>query len=275
MLQGQPKGRQVLAVYIEGKEGDASSKGEGKDAKAQAADSKDGKDQAEGNEPSSKKTPGVRAVYVADADCASQVFFDIRNRPDSFEEIDFRLQNVTFVLNAIDVLANETDYPKIRRHVPDYRTLRLVESEAEKYRREAAEKRDEFSRAFTEQETEAENESQKAEAELRAKIDKLKKEGAIDPSKQAELIALMQQFALKERQEERKLDIKLEQMRRDRDKNIADAQRKADRSIMSIQNRYKFWAVILPTIPPLLVGMVVFVSRRLREREGIAKSRLK
>ncbi len=45
---------------------------------------------------------------------------------------------MTFVLNAIDVLAGELDYPKVRRHVPDHRTLRLVERNADEYRREAA-----------------------------------------------------------------------------------------------------------------------------------------
>jgi ABC-2 type transport system permease protein len=33
--------------------------------------------------------------------------------------------------------------------------------------------------------------------------------------------------------------------------------------------------VVLPPIPPLLVGFIVFAKRRLREREGIAKTRMK
>ena len=33
--------------------------------------------------------------------------------------------------------------------------------------------------------------------------------------------------------------------------------------------------VVLPPIPPLLVGLIVFVKRRLREREGIAKTRMR
>ena len=56
---------------------------------------------------------------------------------------------------------------------------------------------------------------------------------------------------------------------------IEEARRQTDLRILEIQNFYKFLAVALPPIPPLLVGLVVFVSRRLREREGIAKSRLR
>jgi ABC-2 type transport system permease protein len=33
--------------------------------------------------------------------------------------------------------------------------------------------------------------------------------------------------------------------------------------------------VALPCIPPLVIGVIVFASRRLRERENISKSRLK
>ncbi len=256
MLQGPAKGPQTVAVYVEGK----------------SKSSTDGKTMDDG---SSNKVPNIRAVYVADADCTSQVFFDIRNRPDSFEDIDFRLQNVTFALNVVDVLAGEEDYPKIRRHIPDYRTLKRVEKISEEFRLDAASEREKSSLNFTSKQNEAEEESKKSEMELRDKIEKLQRDGAMDPSKQVELIAAMQRFSLQQQREERKLDVKLEQLKRDRDKKIAEAQRKADRSILKIQNTYKFCAVFLPPIPPLLVGLVVFVSRRLREREGIAKSRLK
>jgi len=64
-------------------------------------------------------------------------------------------------------------------------------------------------------------------------------------------------------------------MQRERDDRIEEARRQTDLRILEIQNFYKFLAVALPPIPPLLVGLVVFVSRRLREREGIAKSRLR
>ncbi len=64
-------------------------------------------------------------------------------------------------------------------------------------------------------------------------------------------------------------------MQRQRDEDIADVRRKVDLQIAGIKNYYKFLAVALPPIPPLLVGLIVFVRRRLREREGVAKSRLK
>ena len=72
-----------------------------------------------------------------------------------------------------------------------------------------------------------------------------------------------------------RLSVKREQLERTRDQQIQQSKRDADLQILNIQNKYKMLAIFLPPIPPLLVGIGVFVSRRLREREGIPKSRLK
>ena len=42
-----------------------------------------------------------------------------------------------------------------------------------------------------------------------------------------------------------------------------------------MQDEYKMWAVLLPPLPPLFVAAVVFFTRRAREREGVARSRLR
>jgi ABC-2 type transport system permease protein len=261
LLEGAPRGEQTLAVYVEGK----ASQAEGDKPAGEAADS-DAAKQA--------KRP-IRAVYVADADCAAPTFFDIQNRDRSMDIIDFQFQNVTFVLNAIDYLADELDYPAVRRHVPEFVRLHQLDEEAAAFQIQASRKLQEYREAFDEQEKVATEAKTKAEKELRDKVEALQREGAIDPAKQSQLVALLQMTQLREVQEERKLEVKLQQLRRDRDKNIDAAQREADQNIQKIQNFYKFYAAVLPAIPPLLIGLVVFVSRRLREREGISKARLK
>ena len=64
------------------------------------------------------------------------------------------------------------------------------------------------------------------------------------------------------------LDSERSELQRDRDDKIEEVRRETDLKILQIQNWYKFLAVIIPPIPPLLVGLVVFVSRRLRERSA-------
>ena len=217
----------------------------------------------------------MKVVYVTDIDCMSRTFVDIRNRPPMLEDINFQFQNITFVLNAIDVLAGELRYPEVRRHIPTYSTLKLVESKADDFRKEEAIKRTEFSSEFNKTIADVEEENARSERELKDKIEKLQGEGAVDPQKMEELRRMLQGADIKKVQLAKKFQVEKERLQRERDKGIREARRQADDSIGKIQNYYKLLAVFVPPIPPLLVGIMVFVSRRLREREGISKNRLR
>ena len=254
LRRGDAKGEQILAALIEG-----PSEGS-KEASA------------EGAAPSQRP---IKVVYVTDIDCMSGTFLDIRNRPPALEEINFQFQNITFFLNAIDVLAGETRYPEVRRHVPTFSTLRLVELKADEARKEEAKKRTEFSSEFNKTIADAEEENVKAERELKDQIEKLQNEGSVDPLKMEELRRMAQVAGIKKAQLTKKFQVEKERLQRTRDQGIREARRQADDEISKIQNRYKLLAVFVPPIPPLLVGIVVLVSRRLREREGISKTRLR
>jgi ABC-2 type transport system permease protein len=270
---GESTGAQVLAAWIEGKSSGATDakSDEKKDEAKKDEEKKDGEAPAE---PKSEKR-SIKAVYVADVDCLTRTFVDIRNRPQMLEDIKFQFQNITFVLNAIDVLAGETKYPQVRRHVPTFSTLKLVEAQAEKARQIEASKRAEFSKNFTEAIAQAEDENAKAEREFKERIDKLASGGSIDASQFADLERVRQQQAIKQQNTVKRFRVEKERLQRVRDQGIRNARREADEAIAKIQNYYKLLAVFVPPIPPLVVGIVVLVSRRLREREGISKNRLK
>jgi ABC-2 type transport system permease protein len=85
----------------------------------------------------------------------------------------------------------------------------------------------------------------------------------------------LQQFAIKQEALQRSLDVRRVAAERQRDQSIRDIQRQADQTVTQMQNRVKATAAILPCLPPLLIGIIVFASRRLRERENISKARLK
>ncbi|MCE3016129.1 MAG: Gldg family protein [Pirellula sp.] len=247
MRRGENAAEQILAVLVEGK-------------------------------PSAEKKEGekpIKAVYVADVDCLTRTFVDLRNRPPMLEEIKFQFQNITFVLNAIDVLAGETNYPQIRRHVPSFSTLRLVEEQADIARQEEATKRSEFSKNFNEAIAKAEEENSKAERDFKDRIEKLSKDGMLDASKFQDLQQLQIEAAMRQQNTAKRFKVEKDRLQRERDTGIRNARREADEAIAKIQNYYKLLAVFVPPIPPLLVGIIVMVSRRLREREGISKNRLK
>ncbi|MCY2983344.1 MAG: Gldg family protein [Planctomycetota bacterium] len=232
----------------------------------------------EGETPKEGATAGkrpIKAVYVTDIDCMSEVFVNIRNKKSMMEEINFQFQNITFILNTVDVLVDETRYPQVRRHVPTYSTLKLVEVKAEEARREEAEKQTEFQNEYNKAVAAVEEENAKSERVLKDEIEKLQAIGSIDQESFKKLQEKVQYEQLKKMQMTKKFKVEKDRLERTRDQGIREARRQSDDAINKIQNYYKLLAVFIPPIPPLLVGIIVMVSRRLREREGISKSRLR
>ncbi len=268
ILQGPPTGAQTIAVYIEG-----AAAPEAAEPQKPTAEDVDGESEAEDTPP--KPARPLKAVYVADVDCMHPFFSENRRRPEQFEEIDLRVQNITFVLNVVDVLAGEEDYPTIRSHEPQHVTLRLFEDRAEEFRLAEIDNQKKYQEDFNSAIQEAEEEIQKSIASFQEKVERLQREGATDPSKQAELISTIQQLQIQRAAYERKLAIRREKMEAERDEKIQESRRQAETQVLKLQNFYKFMAIAIPPIPPLLVGIGVFVTRRVREREGISKTRLR
>jgi ABC-2 type transport system permease protein len=268
--QGKPTGEQILAARIRGVGSDeANAKKD--DTKKDDADAKK-KEEADAD----KAPKPIDVVYVADIDLMMSAFMRIRARPDDDEEMNWRFENVNFLLNIVDSLSGDDDYVEIRRRKPYYTTLKKVEEKVRSQRETESQKRLEYEEKFNAEIKKIEEENQKLNKELNDKLEEMQKkqrEGSDVSS--ADLLAAIQLKSIKEQELAQKLEVKREQMQRTRDDGIKEARRQTDLKILEIQNFYKFLAVALPPIPPLLVGLIVFVSRRLREREGIAKSRLR
>lgn len=270
--QGNPSGEQVLAARIRGVSDDNEE--EGTDDTEESRE--DGADETESDASVDAKSKPINVIYVADIDLMMSAFMRIRARPDDDEEMNWRFENVNFLLNIVDSLAGVEEYVEIRRRKPYHTTLRKVEERVRSQRDAEFRNRIEYEEKFNEEIKKIEDENQKLNKELNDQLEEMQKkqrEGGDVSS--ADLLALMQRRSIKEQELAQKLEVKREQMQRDRDDRIKEARRQTDLKILEIQNFYKFLAVALPPIPPLLVGLVVFVSRRLREREGIVKSRLR
>jgi ABC-2 type transport system permease protein len=113
---------------------------------------------------------------------------------------------------------------------------------------------------------------QKEVGAFERKIKDMEAQGDANPQLAMQAI---QQLASSQRLAQRKLDTKIEQLRRDRDVGIEAAERNLEATIRREQDLQKWLAVILPPIPPLVVAFFVFFRRRALEREGVAKSRLR
>lgn len=246
---------------------------EGTSSKAMEQES-DGKGKTAG--PGSKDDAGLSKVfYCADIDLMVPMFLQIRARPDE-EDVKWEFENVTFMLNVVDTLSGETDYVNIRKRKPLHATLQVVEARIEEAKLREFKQRRKFQKEYEKElgEIKAQhaNTLEKYEMMVNDLLEKQEEGKQID---QGELREKQQRFSLKQQVLNRRFNLTKRRLQRELQQEINRIQRDVDLDIQRIQFRYKFLAVAIPWIPPFLVGVVVFVRRRLREREGIEKSRLR
>jgi len=75
------------------------------------------------------------------------------------------------------------------------------------------------------------------------------------------------------REQQQRLQTRTQELNIEREEKKRGINLDAELKIQKIQQFFKLCAVIVPPIPPLVVGIIVFFRGRLREREGISKAR--
>ncbi len=84
----------------------------------------------------SKDPGGVNVIFVADTDVVSNESF--RLREDTF--LNLPIDNVVFVLNAVDVLASESRFTDLRTRRPEQRILTVVQEQKDRYTKQRSER---------------------------------------------------------------------------------------------------------------------------------------
>jgi ABC-2 type transport system permease protein len=215
-------------------------------------------------------SPPVRAVVVADVDLLDGRIFGLRSRPDEVFGLDF--DNVEFALNLLDMLAGDDRFIEIRKRKPKHRTLERIEDAVASARELAEKERSKFVAEFDEAERAANEAMQKEIGAFEKRIQELESQGNANPQA---LMQAIQELSSSQQIAQRKLDTKIEQLRRKRDVEVAKVERTLESNIRREQDRQKWLAVLLPPIPPLVVAFFVFFRRRAQEREGVATTRLR
>ena len=198
----------------------------------------------------------VNAIVVADLDFISDQFFDIRAQGVSNVTFD----NITFFLNSMDVLAGDESFVGLRRRRVRHRTLERVEAQT---------------RTFVEQRTageqQAEREAQKAlaDAEERQKkrIQDIRGRGDLD----AQAKGIMARNV--EETERRKLEVLSANIDLAKQAKIQASRENMESQVQRIQGAIRTIAVVAPPIPVFALGVLIFIRRRRREREGAAAVR--
>ncbi len=269
--------RYVLAARIQAKPGSEAENKEG-DASPESDTAKEGDADKKGDkkdEASERKHSGVNVVYVADIDLLDSQFVAIRAGRDRMgDDFDFHFDNVTFVLNIIDSLAGDDRFIEIRKRKPRFATLELIEEQTQAARAAELNAISGAKKKMEESIKTEEGNAKKAYADAELKkqeLDRRRAEGEqVDPD---EYRAVEVQLELLREAAQRRLEVTRVRLQQENERTIQSQRRITERQVQGVQNLCKFWAVFLPPIPPLVVGLFVFMYRRLREREGIAKTR--
>ena len=199
----------------------------------------------------------------------------IRNQPEQGVVV-YRMQNLVFILNLLDSLTSETEYINIRSRVQTHRTLKTIEEKTDDLLRSvrlvARQTNSELEKAINREKEGLQKAAVEYRRQVRAMEDKKRRGDEID---ELELIAKRDLLKQEEDNIQKRLETKQKQLVRSRDEAIRESRRLTDLTVQKTQDWYKWIAVLVPPIPLIVIGMGVFAYRRLREREGVSKNRLK
>jgi ABC-2 type transport system permease protein len=216
--------------------------------------------------PGKMKKTKIDVVLTSNIDMISDQFFQLRDNANPAPGIDFNFDNVTYVLNVLDVLAgDERGFVSIRNRRPRHRTLSSIDKLTAKAKKEAIKTREALQEEFDEAQKEQQKSLDESMQKLREKMQKKKLSDA----------QIMRDVATSLRAGQDRMQKTIEVLSEKHEAEVQKTETALAESIRQTQFSYKMWAVILPPILPLLLAAVIFFIRRTKESEGVSRSRMR
>jgi ABC-2 type transport system permease protein len=203
------------------------------------------------------KKPDLHVIAIADLDLISEQFFELRRRKIENLELD----NVTFILNCIDVLAGDEAFIPLRTHRLKHRTLERLEAQTKNFIEERQTQTKEAEDAAKQQlDVEQKN--------LDKQVDTIRARKDVDERTKEIMLMNIQEVA------NRRLEVKKTSIEDQKRKKILESKGDTEQKIRGIQNTIRAEAILVPPVPPLVLGLIVFFVRMKRENEGANPNRL-
>jgi ABC-2 type transport system permease protein len=193
----------------------------------------------------------IKVIAVADLDLISEQFFELRRM--KVGNLDF--DNVTFVLNCVDVLAGDESFVALRKKRPQHRTLLTIEAQTKKF---ILDLQDQTKAA----EEAAKDKLDQAQKAFDKQVDQVKSRTDLDDRTKEIMLANLQEVA------QRRLDIDKARIEDEKLTKIRESKADSEQKTRAIENRVRSMAVAIPPLPPLILGLLVFGSRLRRENLG-------
>ena len=201
-------------------------------------------------------TDKIHVIYAADTDILSDWFFSVRER----KLFHLNLDNVTFVLNAVDHLAGDSSYIDLRKRRAKHRTLVKVEAETAKYIEGATRERQQAA-------DEAKTALEDARKRLAEKVDKIKNDQTMDDQSKLQAVFIAQQ------EESVKAGVEETIINQRKEQSIEKSKTESDRNVRAVEKWYYACAIVASPIPAVLLGLLMWMLRVASENREIAPTR--
>ncbi|MSR57944.1 MAG: ABC transporter permease [Planctomycetaceae bacterium] len=199
----------------------------------------------------------LNVVFVADMDMIANPFFQIRDK----ETLGLRLDNVTFILNAVDELAGDDAFLELRSRRARHQTLTQVEARSLNAKARETE-------AAAKAENEAKEALDAAQKRFSDEVERIRDDTTLDArTKRIKIEAA-------NANQSQRLAVEQAGIKNDQNKKVKAIKNQTERDVRQIEDRYRWLAIALPPVPALLLGIFVFAVRARDERQGVIPDRL-
>ena len=196
----------------------------------------------------------IDVVFITDSDFVS----DLTEQQE--EALDQRLDNLAFLQNAIEVLAGNEDFVRLRNRRTKPRTLVKLESIIE-----------DFKSVRTVQQQEAESEIRE---ELEAEQGKLNKAAQeIEGNESLSFFEKLQRTSQEASDSQRRFDLRKKKLDRELKQKIAKLETEEQNKISRLETAVRYASIFAAPLPAMLLGIFVLAKRRKNEQKDIAPER--